>query len=158
MKKWPGWGKASLRRVPFLGDGRAGLHRGHVSPDVAGPGLRALVAGCLRIGDPILILLAFANTHAHAAREWTPATARRWGLIILVAALGIETAGVMTGLIFGSYRYTDRFGPMLGVVPLTIPLAWHVVVTNALFPRAAGDAASLPAGGSGADGADLHRL
>jgi len=88
---------------------------------------------CLQNGDPILILLAFINTHLHAARQWPPDIARRWALTVLVCAFGIETFGAITGFPFGDYRYTDRFGPMLGVVPLTIPLAWHVVVTNALF-------------------------
>jgi uncharacterized membrane protein len=95
--------------------------------------LRNFVALCLRYGDAVLILLAFANTHLQAARQWTPAVARRWGAFILVASFGIETMGAATGLPFGSYHYTDRFGPILGIVPVTIPLAWHVVVTNALF-------------------------
>jgi putative membrane protein len=95
--------------------------------------LKDFVEGCIRTGDPLLILLAFANTHLHAAREWTPPVARRWALIILVCALGIEMIGVATGFPFGRYAYTDRFGPMVGGVPLTIPLAWHVVVTNAWF-------------------------
>jgi putative membrane protein len=88
---------------------------------------------CLQTGDPILILLAFANTHLHAARQWTPPVARRWALLICVSAFGVETLGAWLGFPFGAYHYTDRFGPSLGIVPLTIPLAWHVVVTNALF-------------------------
>jgi putative membrane protein len=95
--------------------------------------LRDFVLLCLRVGDPILILLAFGNTHLHAARQWSPATARRWALIVLAAALLVETIGVRTGFPFGAYHYTGRFGPMLGLVPFVIPLAWHVVVTNALF-------------------------
>lgn len=88
---------------------------------------------CLQNGDPILILLAFTNTHLHAARQWSAGIARRWGLIVLVSAFVIETCGTITGVPFGQYHYTDGFGPKLGVVPMTIPLAWHVVVTNALF-------------------------
>jgi uncharacterized membrane protein len=65
--------------------------------------------------------------------QWTAGIARRWAVIILVCAYGIETIGTITSLPFGDYRYTENFGPMLGLVPLTIPLAWHVVVTNALF-------------------------
>jgi len=95
--------------------------------------LRDFVDSCLRNGDAILILLAFINTHLHAARQWMPGVARTWGAIILLCAYGIEYCGASTGFPFGVYHYTDRFGPMLGVVPLTIPLAWHVVVTNALF-------------------------
>jgi uncharacterized membrane protein len=95
--------------------------------------LRDFVALCLRTGDPILILLAFANTHLFAARQWTPVLARRWALIVIVLSLAVETLGELTGFPFGVYRYTDLFGPSLGVVPMTIPLAWHVVLTNALF-------------------------
>ena len=95
--------------------------------------LHAFVDLCLRTGDPILILLAFINTHLHAARQWTGAIARHWGILVLLGAFGIETLGAITGFPFGAYHYTDRFGPILGVVPLTIPLAWQVVVTNALF-------------------------
>lgn len=95
--------------------------------------LQQFIDSCISVGDPVLIFLAFVNTHLHAARQWTPAVARKWGAIILVAAFGIESIGTITSLPFGDYHYTDAFGPKLGVVPLTIPLAWHVVVTNALF-------------------------
>jgi uncharacterized membrane protein len=96
-------------------------------------GLRDFIDGCIRNGDPILILIAFINTHLHAARQWTAGVARRWGAIILVCAYATEWCGTTFSIPFGDYHYTDRFGPMLGVVPLVIPLAWHVVVTNALF-------------------------
>ena len=88
---------------------------------------------CLQYGDSILILLAFINTHLHATRQWTSGVARRWAAIVLICAFVIETFGAKTGIPFGQYHYTDNFGPVLGLVPLTIPLAWHVVVTNALF-------------------------
>jgi uncharacterized membrane protein len=109
-----------------------------ISPDTIAhwpiPGwLGQFVDLCLQTGDPILILLAFINTHLHAARQWSAGIARRWGLIVLVCAFGIESFGAITGFPFGDYHYTDRFGPMLGVVPLAIPFAWHVVVTNVLF-------------------------
>lgn len=95
--------------------------------------LNGFIRACLQNGDPILILLAFANTHLHAARQWTPKQARRWGLIVLVVSFAVETLGVLTGFPFGEYRYTHRFGYMAGAVPMAIPLAWYVVVTNALF-------------------------
>jgi putative membrane protein len=111
---------------------------GRIGPETVAawplPGwLHAFVALCLSTGDPILILLAFANTHLLAARQWGASLARRWALIIIVLSLAIETCGALTGFPFGAYAYTDKFGPILGVVPLTIPLAWHVVLTNALF-------------------------
>lgn len=110
----------------------------HVSPETVlqWPLPRWLVrfiGFCLATGDPILIILAFANTHLNAARQWSGPLARHWGLLLLVASLAIETLGACTGIPFGSYHYTDRFGPLLGVVPMTIPLAWYVVVTNSLF-------------------------
>jgi uncharacterized membrane protein len=94
---------------------------------------RQFVDLCLQNGDPILILLAFISTHLQAARQWSAGIARRWAAIVLVCAFAIETYGANTGLPFGAYHYTDNFGPMIWIVPLTIPLAWHVVVTNALF-------------------------
>jgi uncharacterized membrane protein len=95
--------------------------------------LHVFVALCVRTGDPLLILLAFANTHLLAARQWGAAAARRWAVTVILLSLAVETLGAMTGFPFGAYIYTDRFGPVLGVVPLAIPLAWQVVLTNALF-------------------------
>jgi uncharacterized membrane protein len=95
--------------------------------------LHVFVALCLRWGDPLLIFLAFANTHLLASRQWGAALARRWAVIILALSFAIETCGALTGFPFGHYAYTTHFGPELGVVPLAIPLAWQVVLTNALF-------------------------
>ncbi len=95
--------------------------------------LKQFVSGCLDHGDEILILLAFINTHLHAARQWTAGVARQWAVLILLCSFIIETVGTKTSLPFGDYTYTDNFGPRLWLVPLTIPFAWHIVVTNALF-------------------------
>ncbi len=110
----------------------------HISPETIADWplpawLGHFVDFCLRTGDPVLIVLAFANTHLHAARQWSAPLARRWGLSLLVGSLAIETLGACTGFPFGSYHYTENFGPLLGAVPMTIPLAWYVVVTNSLF-------------------------
>ena len=95
--------------------------------------LRDFVDLCIYSGDPILIILAFANTHLQATRQWTAGVARAWAVVIILGAFVIETIGTLTGLPFGDYHYTGRFGPQIWLVPLTIPLAWHVIVTNALF-------------------------
>jgi len=138
MKSWTRLEKGVF--IAFLVWSAAGLifTLGQITPDsiarwTVPTWLARFVLFCLHTGDPILIVLAFANTHLHAARQWSPAVARRWGLIILICSLAVETIGVCTGFPFGVYHYTDRFGPLIGAVPLTIPLAWHVVVTNALF-------------------------
>jgi uncharacterized membrane protein len=138
MERWHAVEKLAIAAFVIWSAAGLTFTLGHISPNTIArwpvPGwLGQFVDHCLEYGDPILILLAFANTHLHAARQWSAAVARRWGLIVLVCAFGIESMGATTGFPFGDYHYTDRFGPMLGVVPLTIPLAWHVVVTNALF-------------------------
>ncbi|MCE0483417.1 MAG: carotenoid biosynthesis protein [Methylacidiphilales bacterium] len=138
MKRWNLLEKIMLGAFLFWSAAGLIFTLSHITPDIVAhwsvpAWLEHFVVGCLQTGDPILILLAFANTHLHAARQWSPATARRWGLIILAAAFAVETLGAETGFPFGHYHYTDHFGPMLGVIPLTIPFAWHIVVTNALF-------------------------
>jgi len=97
------------------------------------PALENFIDLCIYNGDPILIILAFFNTHLHAARQWTGGVARRWAVSILLCSYAIETIGTLTALPFGEYHYSDKFGPLLGCVPLTIPFAWHVILTNALF-------------------------
>jgi putative membrane protein len=43
----------------------------------------------------------------------------------------IETVGAKTGFPFGSYYYTGNFGPRIaGILPVTTPLAWLVIVTS----------------------------
>jgi len=138
MRRWARWEKVLLGAFLFWSAAGLIFTLGKISALQAGAWplpvwLTSFVRGCIEYGDPILILLAFANTHANAARQWSAARARHWVLILLVASLLIETIGVLTGFPFGHYRYTGNFGPMLGVVPLTIPLAWYVVVTNAFF-------------------------
>jgi uncharacterized membrane protein len=141
-----GWNVAEfIALAAFLIWSAAGLTFtiGHISPAIIATWaipvpLRQFANLCLDYGDPILIVLAFTNTHLHAARQWTSGVARRWAVIVILCAFVIETFGTITGLPFGEYHYTDGFGPMLGFVPLTIPLAWHVVVTNALFLVRAG--------------------
>jgi uncharacterized membrane protein len=39
-----------------------------------------------------------------------------------------EQAGVLTGLVFGAYHYTNYLGTKLGEVPLLIPLAWFMMI------------------------------
>lgn len=138
MKRWSWWEMLLFSVFLFWSAAGVVFSAKHITPaDVQSwsltPWLVDFIVGCIHHGDPILIFLAFANTHAQAARQWDPARARRWALIIVSSALVIETMGVTTGLIFGDYHYTEHFGPMLWVVPLTIPLAWYIVVTNALF-------------------------
>jgi putative membrane protein len=50
-------------------------------------------------------------------------------LLFCVLSGAVESLGAVTGFPFGSYDYSDRFGPVLfGTLPLAIPLAWWVIV------------------------------
>jgi uncharacterized membrane protein len=110
----------------------------HITDQTVGgwpfPGfLIGFIEGCLRYGDPILIVLAAINTHLLLVRTWGSRPARRFVLSVVVLSAVIETAGTLTGWPFGHYAYTDNFGPRLWVLPLAIPLAWFVLIGNALI-------------------------
>ncbi|MGE9290792.1 MAG: carotenoid biosynthesis protein [Puniceicoccales bacterium] len=49
-------------------------------------------------------------------------------IFVMVAGL-VEGLGALTGVPFGSYEYSNQFGPMIfGVLPWAIPLSWWVIV------------------------------
>ena len=108
-----------------------------VSPASVGslplPGwLSSFVALCLRYGDFVSMMLASAHVYFSAVDRLGLRQARRCAAIILVASGILETFGTLTGIPFGSYTYTDAFGPrILGVLPVAIPLAWFTVVAGA---------------------------
>jgi uncharacterized membrane protein len=73
-----------------------------------------------------LILTLFSVTHA-----WYSLGGRATAVFFVLSGAiswGYEQAGVMTGLVFGAYHYTDYLGPKLGDVPLLIPLAWFMMI------------------------------
>ncbi len=86
------------------------------------------------------LFFIFAVTHARAQMG-----ARRM-LIFLALTFAIsflfETLGVLTGVIYGPYFYTDRLGAKLGVVPVLIPLAWFMMMyaSNTVVEIIAGSA------------------
>ncbi|GAB4479083.1 MAG: carotenoid biosynthesis protein [Anaerolineae bacterium] len=88
----------------------------------------ALALPALPGGDhaTTLYFLLFSLLHAAYLIGWRHALA----FFALSAAIswGFEQFGVMTGLVYGPYHYTDRFGPRLGHVPLVIPLAWFMMI------------------------------
>jgi len=83
-----------------------------------------LVPGGLKVLTLILTLFSVTN-----AWYWLGgrATAAFFALSAAVS-WGYEQVGVMTGLVFGPYHYTDYLGPRLGDVPLLIPLAWFMMI------------------------------
>jgi putative membrane protein len=78
---------------------------------------------------PLLSLLAFTFALLHASQRigW------RRGLLMLALTFSVsllfESVGVLTGLVYGPYHYTDRLGPrFLGLVPYLIPIAWFMMM------------------------------
>jgi bisanhydrobacterioruberin hydratase len=47
-----------------------------------------------------------------------------WTGIIFITVLGVEIIGEKTGVIFGSYAYTDMLSPRIFGVPVVIGLSW----------------------------------
>lgn len=104
-----------------------------------------------------LVAAAFAVAHGWAWRG--PRFALRFMAVAIATSLITETVGVLTGLIFGPYTYSPRFGPkFFGLVPLVIPLIWFsmsylafvaaelIVGAGAPAPAATRPAAALSAG------------
>jgi len=68
----------------------------------------------------LLILLWFAPQK--------DASFSRFILLVVVAGLAVEIAGVKTGKIFGAYQYGHALGVKLGGVPLIIGVNWLIMV------------------------------
>ncbi len=103
------------------------------------PLLRVFTSFCVSWGDPILVVLAAENTRRIVNNIWGRKASRRWLIACCVLPTITEIASVLTGFPFGHYAYTENLGPRvdflpwLGLIPVTIPLAWFVLVTNALI-------------------------
>jgi putative membrane protein len=80
------------------------------------------------------MILAALNVYLMMIRHWGLSLARRWSLMVMVIAGVVEVMGTRTGYPFGVYHYTEEMGPRIaGVLPISIPLAWLVVVSCALI-------------------------
>ena len=94
--------------------------------------LRGFVGICLKNGDFVSMLLAASHVYFSAVDRIGIQKARITAAIILASSALLETVGTLSGIPFGSYQYTDAFGPRMGgVLPLAIPLAWFAVVAGA---------------------------
>lgn len=73
-----------------------------------------------------LIVTAFSLTHC-----WYSVggrlTAAFFGLSAVIS-WALEQFGVVTGLLYGGYHYTDYLGVKVGQVPVLIPLAWFMMI------------------------------
>ena len=74
----------------------------------------------------IVILLLFSLWHASVALGLRLTVV--FFAITTVTSWIFEELGVLTGLVYGPYHYTPTLGPVLGSVPIVIPLAWFMLV------------------------------
>ena len=80
------------------------------------------------------MFLAAFNVYLMMIRHWGVSFARRWSLMVMMVSGAVEVLGAKTGYPFGDYYYTDAMGlKLFGVLPISIPLAWLVVVSCALI-------------------------
>lgn len=98
----------------------------------AGP-VRALLGPLVVLPDvpgglngQTLVLVLFSLAHACYTLGWRH-TLVFFGLSAVIS-WAFEQAGVATGLIYGTYHYTEVLGTKLGHVPLLIPLAWFMMI------------------------------
>jgi uncharacterized membrane protein len=73
-----------------------------------------------------LVFVMFALLHC-VAIEGARRTAGFFAISAVVSYL-MEEMGVRTGLIYGTYHYSDLLGTKLGHVPVIIPLAWFMMI------------------------------
>jgi uncharacterized membrane protein len=92
------------------------LPTGPVAPPVIPGGLN-------RLAVIVLLLTLWHASHGLGVRRTLAFLA-----ITAVTSWLFEELGVSTGLIYGPYHYTSTLGPLLGLVPVLIPLAWFVLV------------------------------
>lgn len=96
------------------------------------------------IGDSVLhwgviasVLLQAAAVLAVAQAGWgTRETLHMLALVLPLAWL-VERVGSTTGIPFGAYHYTEALAPLLGGVPLIIPVAWLMMLPAAWAVAAA---------------------
>ena len=78
------------------------------------------------IGIKTLLMMLFSVFHASYILGWRP-TLIFFGITAAVSWI-YEDVGVATGLIYGSYHYTNALGLKLGNVPIIIPIAWFMMI------------------------------
>jgi putative membrane protein len=95
--------------------------------------IRLLLAPIIHLPDlpggvqgQTVVLLLFSLTHAAYLLGWRQTLT--FFLLSAVISWCFEELGVLTGVIYGNYYYTDMLGFKLGEVPIMIPLAWFMMI------------------------------
>lgn len=90
------------------------------------------------VGDAVLhwgviagVLLQAAAVLALAQAGWGTRETLRVIALVLPLSWLVERIGSTTGVPFGVYHYTEALAPLLGGVPLIIPIAWLMMLPAA---------------------------
>lgn len=110
------------------------------------------------VGSGTFPALATLGVLAHASASSIPLVTawgwRRWLRLLLpfvVAVWLVEWIGVQTGLPFGAYHYTAQLQPQVLQIPLSVTVAWYMMlipawaVGGSITPRQARAASWIPA-------------
>ena len=108
-----------------------GLGDAELEKWVAHPDLRAALLWLNTIGDIAWITLAAANVYLCLVDEEGLATARRWGLIIVVAVVALGWISARTGFPLGPIQFGRQLGMKVGPVPLGLALFWFAAIIGA---------------------------
>jgi uncharacterized membrane protein len=84
------------------------------------------------------------TTATRARRRWGAPRAAAAAATVAAGTWALERIGTRTGLPFGRYEYTDALRPVVGGVPVLVPLAWWAM---ALPARETGAAVVGPGAG-----------
>lgn len=79
---------------------------------------------------PFHLLLMFALLLLSYKEQWKQYAA--WWVPAFIIGFVVEWIGVHTGMLFGSYHYTNVLGVQLAAIPLLIGCNWVVVLTGAI--------------------------
>jgi putative membrane protein len=81
-----------------------------------------VIAGVILQAAAVLVVLQGA---------WGTRETLRVAAIVIPLSWLVERVGSTTGIPFGDYDYTDALAPLLGGVPLVIPIAWLMMLPAA---------------------------
>jgi uncharacterized membrane protein len=93
--------------------------------------------GVLHWGVIASVLLQAAAVLVLAQAGWGTRETLRVVALVLPSAWLVERVGSTTGIPFGAYHYTAALAPLLGGVPLIIPIAWLMMLPAAWAVAAA---------------------
>jgi hypothetical protein len=129
-RRWPHALLTALLAV--LGEPRYWLIVAWVLTMISIPIIRWVVGdGVLHWGVIAGVLLQAGAVLAVVQGAWGTRETLRVAAIVIPLAWLVERIGSTTGFPFGSYYYTASLAPLLGGVPLIIPIAWLMMLPAA---------------------------